>query len=176
MKDSALYKKTQAICERLNKRMILICAMPGVGKTTMVKRINSFKPDERTAVDLDYKGPKAVSTAIRQCHSRLINLWSKEGVKVLTTFYTWIDFNSLDYENVAVFIIDLAEANLPEILARIKERSGEDKTFYYEARRDYKQWLADMHRFVDEHPIVRKKCTVVDMPVGKGLSDWLIDF
>lgn len=78
-------------------RTKLIFAMPGSGKTSLVKLINGFYSlSDRPVIDYDYRGPRRMSSEVAYCQSLLLNAWAKQCVKAIFTFPQFLDIEALD--------------------------------------------------------------------------------
>jgi hypothetical protein len=120
--------------------------MPGLGKTTWVKRQNEGKQEgERPAIDFDYKGTRfhdSKEVAVAQAH--LLNAFAKQGVKAITTFPQMIDFDSLNPTLFEVVVVLPEKGNVKELVNRAVDR-GDDpqQPFLVNYTEKGEQWRDD---------------------------------
>lgn len=109
-------------------KTLLILAMPGTGKTTIVKAVNrGLFPQERIAVDFDYTAPRCSinsknAYALRHHQTCVINIYANMGVKLITTFPDAIIFDMLDRDKIQVLWI-LPEDDPSYLVERCQKRS-----------------------------------------------------
>lgn len=89
-------------------KTLLIFAMPGTGKTTIVKAINNnLSPIKRLAVDFDYTAPRAAKfnaswCKIRKAQTDIINTYPDLGVKLITAFPDAVILKDVDRSKIQI--------------------------------------------------------------------------
>jgi hypothetical protein len=162
-------------------KVSLVLAMPGLGKTTMVKRLNDKQKipmDMRPAMDFDYPGPRIYSLAMRTANSRYLNTCAKEmpSLKLITFFAPNLNPDALDPKLFDVYVVvpsdDMIDELAARVVARVNDHVGTFELDYVANLRPYRRdWLNCAYSLSS-----RMASKTIFVKPGEYLSDYLHEF
>lgn len=162
-------------------KISLVLAMPGLGKTTMVKRLNDksrIPMDKRPAMDFDYPGPRCYSQAMRTANSRYLNSCAKimSSLKLITFFAPYLNPDALDPTLFNVFVVVPSDDMINELASRVISRAkGDIGTFevdYCANLRPYRDDCLKIARVLSS----RVATKIIFMKSGEYLTDFIHEF
>lgn len=152
----------------------IFCTMSGVGKTTLTKQTNKqYSIQDRPVIELDYRAPRNITTAVKEAQSCLIDAWFASGAKAAFTYYSSLDFRVLDANDKIVFILPNDWIRLGYIVLDVLQRDGKCQ-FAKEYAENGARWMQDALRAVIQCIRDRGSACIRWLRKTEYLSDALI--
>jgi hypothetical protein len=170
-KEGGIKAFTSRTAREFANHFPLVLAIPGSGKTTVVKALNEpFQPGARPAVDLDIKGPKGRDQPALM--SEALSFYVKAALTSHVSVFSFLHyFDWTGVPDVPTFIFVPDEGAIDAWIERIGERDGKDAPFFREAKANLAQWQKDWVREADRLKQAGREIHLVRMEANEHLYD-----